>query len=244
MSVSSIASHERDWQDLAQLDPLYAILTAKGKEFGKWDPDEFFAAGQTEIETLMNSCGLSKGDNGTALDFGCGVGRLSRALTSYFGKVYGVDISEQMVDLAKRFTPSCSFVVNRSDNLNVFPDNSFDFIYSNIVLQHLPSKEMARSYIQEFIRIVKPGGLVVFQIPYKLTLRTALQPKRRLYSVLRTCGVPVDFIYKRLRLNPMRTISLSPDDVDAVVRLQGGQIRRSYSDNFNRNSMSYVATKS
>ena len=243
MSISRITAHQRDWEDLAHLDPLFAILTKEGKEFGKWDREEFFAAGQAEIDSLMSSCGFRAGDNGMALDFGCGVGRLSRALRSYFGEVYGVDISEEMVGLAREYTPACTFIVNTADELKVFRDDFFDFIYSNIVLQHQPTKEMARCYIREFVRLMKPTGMAVFQIPYKLTLRTALQPKRRLYSLLRTLGFSAEFIYKQLRLNPMRTVSLSPDDVGATVAAQGGRIVRSYRDNFNRNSMSYVVAK-
>ena len=239
----SIKAHRREWEELARLDPLFAILTEKKKQFGKWDREEFFETGRTEIDSLMRSCGFKSGDNGRALDFGCGVGRLSVALRSYFGEVYGVDISEEMVGLAKQFAPSCTFVVNESHDLKVFRDDFFDFIYSNIVLQHQPTKEAARCYIREFVRLMKPGGMAVFQIPYKLTLRYAVQPKRRLYSFLRSFGVSADFIYSRLRLNPIRTISLSPQDVTATVSARGGRILRSYPDNFNHDSMSYVVAK-
>lgn len=237
-------SHRREWEELAHLDPLFAILTEKGKQFGKWDREDFFASGRVEIDTLMESCGFKGCNNGTALDFGCGVGRLSKVLRSYFGEVYGVDISEEMVGLANQFTPSCTFLVNQTDNLGVFRDDFFDLIYSNIVLQHQPNKEVARCYIREFIRILKPTGIAVFQIPYKLTLRYALQPKRRLYSLLRSCGLPAHLIYNRLHLNPIRTICLSSEDVTATVSGQGGRVVRSYPDNFNHNSMSYVVAKS
>jgi SAM-dependent methyltransferase len=244
MTMPKLTSHTRDWEDLAHVDPFFAILTTKGKEFGKWDQDEFFSTGQAVIDPLMESCGLSLGDNGRALDFGCGAGRLSRTLRRYFGEVYGVDISEEMVRLAKRLTPSCNFVVNRSDDLKVFSDDYFDFIYSNIVLQHQPTKEMARAYIREFIRVVKPTGTIVFQIPYRLTLRTAVQPKRRLYAILRAFGFSADFIYKHLRLNPMRGICLSSADVTATVSAQAGaRVVRFYPDAFNQHSMSYVVTK-
>jgi ubiquinone/menaquinone biosynthesis C-methylase UbiE len=245
MSTSpGIGIHRREWEELAKLDPLFAILTEKGKQFGKWDREEFFASGRKEINELMQACGFQGANNGRALDFGCGVGRLSRALRSYFDEVCGVDISEQMVGLARQFTPSCKFVVNQSFNLNGFDNDSFDFLYSNIVLQHQPTKEIARGYIREFIRILKPTGIAVFQIPYKLTLRYALQPKRRLYSLLRNCGLPADLVYNRLHLNPIRTICLSTDDVTATVVNAAGRVVRSHPDNFNHNSRSYVVAKS
>ena len=35
----------QDWNELAELDPYWAILTASGKRFGGWNTDEFFATG-------------------------------------------------------------------------------------------------------------------------------------------------------------------------------------------------------
>jgi SAM-dependent methyltransferase len=243
-SSLTTGNHLREWEELAQLDPLFAILTEKGKQFRKWDREEFFASGRAEIDALMQSWGFEGGSNGRALDFGCGVGRLSSALRSYFGEVFGVDISEEMVELATSFTPSCTFQVNQTDDLGAFQDDSFDFIYSNIVLQHQPTKEVARGYIREFIRILKPTGIAVFQIPYKLTLRYTLQPRRRLYSLLRSCGLPAHLIYNRLHLNPIRTICLASEDVTSTVTSAGGRVVRWHADNFNVHSRSYVVAKS
>ncbi|MFZ0806456.1 MAG: class I SAM-dependent methyltransferase [Candidatus Sulfotelmatobacter sp.] len=234
---------QREWEDLAHLDPLWAILSDRRMQFGHWDQQEFFAAGEREITTLMNSRGISRGNNGRVLDFGCGVGRLSRALLDYFHEVYGVDISAEMVRLAKAYTPDCIFLVNPRNDLSVFADDFFDFVYSNIVLQHQRNKEIAKSYIAEFVRVVKPGGTVVFQMPYKVSLRDALQPRRRVYSLLKGIGVSGEFLYHRLHLNPMRTISLSAADVTAALSASGGRLVQSHPDNFNHNSMTYVVTK-
>jgi ubiquinone/menaquinone biosynthesis C-methylase UbiE len=240
---SATAATEREWEDLARLDPLWAILSDHNMQFGRWDRQKFFASGEREIASLMNSCSIAQGDNGRVLDFGCGVGRLSRALQSYFGEVYGVDISEEMIRLAKEYTPFCVFLLNLKNDLSAFQNNFFDFVYCNIVLQHQRSKDVVRSYITEFLRVVKPGGTVVFQMPYKLSLRDSLQPRRRLYSLLRAFGASAEFLYNQLHLNPMRTISLSSAEVQAVISAAGGHLVQSNPDNFNHNSMSYVVTK-
>jgi 2-polyprenyl-3-methyl-5-hydroxy-6-metoxy-1,4-benzoquinol methylase len=241
--MSRVSAVKREWEDLAHLDPLWAILTDKRKQFGKWDREEFFATGQVEIDTLMRSCGFSSSDNGRALDFGCGVGRLSRALGSYFGEVHGVDISGEMVRLAGQYAPSCTFHVNPADDLKLFQNDFFEFIYSNIVLQHQSTKEIAKAYITEFIRVIKPKGLIVFQLPSRMTLRGAIQARRRLYSLIRMCGVPADFIYKRLHLNPMRAICVPREEILAAVSAGGGKVVRSNPDSFNHHSMSYVVMK-
>jgi SAM-dependent methyltransferase len=240
---SEAAQTQREWEDLAQLDPLWAILTDRGHQFGGWDANEFFASGEREVGELMQSCGLGAGDNGRALDFGCGVGRLSRALCAYFGEVHGVDISEQMIRLAKEHTPSCHFQVNQTDDLSLFPDNFFDFVYSNIVLQHQRTKELAASYIREFVRVTRRAGTIVFQVPYKLSWHQRMQPRRRAYSILRALGFSPDALYNRFHLNPMRTICLSHQEVEAVVSDAGARLLRSCRDNFNVYSKTYTATK-
>jgi len=243
MANWKVAGTESEWEELAHLDPLWGNLVEKEKQFGKWDREDFFASGKQEIDALMMACGFECGNNGRALDFGCGVGRLARALRSYFGEVHGVDISREMVRLAREFTPSVTFVVNQVDNLRMFHDDFFDFVYSNIVLQHQSTKEIAESYIREFVRVIKPGALVVFQMPYKRTLRHALQPRCRLYSMLRACGIPGKFLYNKLGLAPMRGICLSPRRVLQAVTAAGGRMLRSYPDSYNHYSMSYVVTK-
>jgi SAM-dependent methyltransferase len=243
MLTSKVSGTQQEWEDLARVDPHWAILSDERKQFGHWDRDEFFAAGKREVDTLMASCGLSQGDNGAVLDFGCGIGRLSRALHSYFGDVYGVDISAEMIRMAKELTPACQFLLNQSDNLEIFPNDFFDFVYSSIVLQHQAEKAVVRSYIREFVRIVKPNGTIVFQMPYKLTFRCALQPRRRLYSFLRALGFAADFLYHQLHLNPMRTISFPGEGIQAAISEAGGFLVRSYTDSLNKNSMTYVVKK-
>ncbi|WP_420485333.1 class I SAM-dependent methyltransferase [Iningainema tapete] len=111
----------------------------------------------------------------TALDFGCGVGRLSQAMVQYFETVHGVDISPSMLKLADKYNQhgsKCKYHLNDQDNLKLFPDNYFDFIYSKITLQHM-EPQYSRRYIREFLRILAPQGLLIFQIPSQSTLEPA-----------------------------------------------------------------------
>jgi predicted SAM-dependent methyltransferase len=63
-----------------------------------------------------------------------------------------------------RFEERCKYILNTQDNLHIFTDNFFDFIYTYIVLQHIPS-DLTVGYLKEFIRILKVGGILMFQIP-------------------------------------------------------------------------------
>lgn len=160
---------QRTYEKYGEQDPFYAVLSVDGKEGNGWEPGEFFATGREEIGEAMAH--LEKLDvavpRGRALDFGCGVGRLTQALCAEFEEVVGLDISNSMVDTARehnQFGERCQYRVNTAEDLALFEDASFDFVYSNIALQHNPP-EAALAYIAEFCRVLRPGGVTLFQIP-------------------------------------------------------------------------------
>lgn len=166
--ADSLIKVGKKWEVLAKSDPMWAILSDPDKMGNKWNAEEFFLTGRIEIETLMNYIESSFSISGRswALDFGCGIGRLSLALAKYFDYVAGMDISDTMIRKAQQkatFNEKIIYVLNKSNNI-LFEDNKFDLIYSNIVLQHI-SKANALHYISEFIRVVRKDGLVVFQAP-------------------------------------------------------------------------------
>ena len=79
---------------------MWAILTNPDKAGNKWGEDDFFKSGRNEIEVVFKYLKEYKYlpvDNFKALDFGCGVGRLSRALSSLFSIVDGIDVSPTMI---------------------------------------------------------------------------------------------------------------------------------------------------
>lgn len=94
----SLDCHQRDWEDLSALDPHWAILSEPTKQNGGWSTGEMFAAGRVDVEALMTR----SGELGypilrvRALDFGCGIGRKTRALTEHFDQVLGIDIAKGM----------------------------------------------------------------------------------------------------------------------------------------------------
>ncbi len=172
---------QRDWEEFGRIDPLWAILTDPSKKDNRWDIEEFFATGQAEIECLMDHIAALPVAlrRGRALDFGCGVGRLTQALCAHFAECVGVDIAGSMIERARaynRFGDRCQYRVNAADELRLFANGRFDLVYSNIVLQHIPPRYSAR-YIREFFRILAPGGLAVFQLPSEVA-RGPVEPAR------------------------------------------------------------------
>ncbi len=169
MANCDLKNVENVWETLAKNDPLWAILSVPEKKENRWDVDEVFRTGIADIDHVMDIV-LARGRplaRRNALDFGCGVGRLSQPLANYFEHVVGVDISTTMLELARRFNRCGSrveYLHNNDDHLAMFPSASMDFVYSNLVLQHMPPKH-ALNYINEFFRITRPGGCIVFQLP-------------------------------------------------------------------------------
>ena len=163
---------QKHWNAFAKSDPFWAILTAPDKENRRWRAEEFFATGKAEVDALIQSVEALNwtGRRRRALDFGCGVGRLTQPLSDHFEQCCGVDISAEMLRLANEFNrrqSRCSYHLNTSNALPLFSDGYFDFIYSNIVLQHM-KPEYAGNYIREFLRVLAPGGLIIFQLPSEM----------------------------------------------------------------------------
>ena len=148
---------------------MFGVLSDPTKCGGKWGFEEFFETGHAHVGKLLRI--LRELDvsfaPGACLDFGCGVGRLTIPLSGQFERTVGVDVAKSMISRARRnLKPGdrCTFLVNRHPDLRQFADASFDVVHSCLVLQHIPP-EVTLRYIEEFFRMAKPGGLVLFQLP-------------------------------------------------------------------------------
>ena len=101
------------------------------------------------------------------LEIGCGAGRLTRPLAELFGEVHAVDVSGEMVAQARRALtghPNARVYRNNGRDLRVVPGIPFDFAFSMIVFQHIPSYEVIENYIREVHRLLRPGALFKFQV--------------------------------------------------------------------------------
>lgn len=165
----------KNWERFGETDPYWAIITDPTKKDQGWNVDEFYRLGQHEIDGNLAYLRKNNIDfhPGHALDFGCGAGRLTQGLAKHFAEVTGVDIALSMIELAKAHNPypkRVRFVHNDQPHLQQFADQSVDFIYSNITLQHIPPPA-SRAYLREFVRLLKPQGLLVFQLTADIRTR-------------------------------------------------------------------------
>jgi SAM-dependent methyltransferase len=196
-----------------------------------WDLDEFLATGVAELDAIMATAerlGLPE-RRMRALDFGCGVGRVTVPLADHFAQVTGVDISASMLELAGELSagrPNCAFRLVAGDGALAFGDQSFDLVYCSRVLQHLPDRQAILRAITELLRVLGPGGLLVLQVPRGLPLRRRFQPRRRTYGLLRAAGIRPETLLRSRLLTPISMAGLAEREMRALVMAHGGALLR------------------
>ena len=95
-----------------------------------------------------------------ALDFGCGTGRSTRVLRKLGFDVTGVDISEDMLRIARTTDPSGDYRLVPDDNLNQFAAGSFDLVLCAFPFDNVPGGMKARIF-RDLRRLLAPTGTIV-----------------------------------------------------------------------------------
>ena len=226
---SDLGALKADWEVLASMDPLWAILTDPTKKGGGWSLEDFFHTGHLEVAQVMRWADQRQLPQGreALLDFGCGIGRLTRAFSPHFAQCVGLDISEGMIREACRHNghlQNCRFLTNNHPDLRKFPSDSFDMIYTNIVLQHLPSRAAIAQYVRDFVRVLRPHGLLVFQLPSSIPWTRRLMLRRRLYRLLKWLGVSDKSLHFQNNLTTIRMISFPTRQVAGLLSTAGGTL--------------------
>lgn len=149
------------WETWARRDGQFAILSSP--EVRSWDRERFMAHTWEADHALSLAANAGFTPEGEALDFGCGIGRLTQRLASSFDHVVGVDISPTMIEQAQalnRHGERCQYVCGKLDQ---FEDERFDYIQAVYVIQHIPAKLQAAT-MRELLRVLKHDGLLVANI--------------------------------------------------------------------------------
>ncbi len=166
----------RDWDERARENARFYVNT----ERTDWTDDDFFASGRRTLseEILTDMTNICQGKEPAqmrVLEIGCGAGRVTRALAGLFGEVHGVDVSGEMVALARealKDMPRARVYQNNGMDLSIVPVADFDFAFSTIVFQHIPSREVIENYVREVHRLLKPGALFKFQVQGDASIQT------------------------------------------------------------------------
>ena len=166
----------QDWDQRARENARYYVNTASEN----WTDDEFFRSGERtvaeEILTdMINICQGKDPQQMKVLEIGCGAGRVTRALSGLFGEVHAVDVSGEMIKAARAALadrPNAYVYQNNGTDLSVLGDRVFDFAFSTIVFQHIPSREVIETYVGDVNRLLRPGALFKFQVQGDASIET------------------------------------------------------------------------
>lgn len=96
-----------------------------------------------------------------ALDFGCGTGRSSRLLQGLGYRTVGVDVSQQMVDVARQRDPWGDYRVIDDGDFSSLPQGSFDLVLSAFTFDNIPGREWKAQLFAGLRRLLKPNGHLV-----------------------------------------------------------------------------------
>jgi ubiquinone/menaquinone biosynthesis C-methylase UbiE len=166
--ASVLLKMREDWDKRAQKNARHFIATGRKR----WSNDEFYDSGRLAVfhmilNDLGNVCERKNPKDIRVLEIGCGAGRMTRALAEVFGEVYAVDVSGEMIALARKELADLGNVQlfqNNGADLEALGDTRIDFAFSYLVFQHIPSCEVIYSYVREVGRLLEPGGLFKFQV--------------------------------------------------------------------------------
>lgn len=154
-----------EWRDIARAPNLYYhILSLPGREAGL-TAEDFYATGESDWQDFSGQwLHYCPGLGGSCIEIGCGAGRITRALAASFQSVVALDVSADMISLAREVCPPS--VEFQQVNGAVIPaeTGSADALFSVLTLQHLDGFEAVRGYLAEAHRVLRGGGSLMVDL--------------------------------------------------------------------------------
>ena len=169
-----LAHVQQSWQKLGQEEPHWSVLSAEQFKRANLEQhrERFYQSGRENVHCLLktlrrNACFPDGLADKTALEYGCGVGRITHALASHFKQVYAYDISAPHLALAKEFTDALGLnniqygrIVHPRD-VTTLP--KADVVVTLIVLQHNPPP-VIKMILRGLLEALNQGGVAYFQL--------------------------------------------------------------------------------
>lgn len=182
--LAALFGHIQDaWRKMGETEPYWSVITSTEYMVDRIDAtrEKFYESGRKDvavIDAAFARNGVDPSAMKTCVEYGCGLGRVTRWLSERFEKVTGCDISEAHLRLAKEQLDARGARNIEWRHIREVADivglPKTDFVFSFIVLQHNPPPLIAHM-IRAFLRALNPGGVALFQVPtYRLGYRFAL----------------------------------------------------------------------
>lgn len=168
-----LAHIQSSWEHLGATEPHWSVLTAEQYKQKNIDQNEdaFYQTGIANVDSLRQTLtrnGIDPASLRTCLEYGCGLGRVTRWLAERFDTVHGYDISRAHLEAAGRYLTGKGIgnvvLHHVKDLTDVECMERVDLVYSVIVLQHNPPPVIAM-IVRSLLAALNPGGVAFFQVP-------------------------------------------------------------------------------
>ena len=158
---------KEQWDRIGAENAFFGVLSLSQYEHVEdVDVGQFWESGRESVESFMKLLHFEDSKSLQMLEIGCGLGRMTHHFSSYFGRVYAVDVSQQMIEKAKSYwghLQNVEWVLGSGENLQPIASESVDFVFSYLVLQHIPDPDAVLNYIRETERVLKHNGIALLQ---------------------------------------------------------------------------------
>jgi len=160
-------SMKEQWDEIAHENAFYGVLSIEDFEHvDAVDFNRFWDTGRRDVDSFMEMVGLSSASELAMVEIGCGLGRMTHRFAELFRKAYAVEVSSRMLEGAKGYwqhLDNIEWVLGNGEDLHQIENESVDFVFSFMVLQHIPDPNIAVNYIRESARIMKKGASAFLQ---------------------------------------------------------------------------------
>jgi SAM-dependent methyltransferase len=210
-STAAYKQRKREWERFATENPHFYICT----DLPKGNVQAFWQSGEDLVEReLAPLMGRYRIQLDTALEVGCGLGRLLLPLSRRFKLVLGLDIADRMVRQASSvaaeqgITNARFLMIDDPQRLCLGLDSfagKIDFVYSLLVFQHIDDFGVVEAYIKAISMLLAPTGIAYLQFDTR--------SKTPLYAA--KMALPDRLLLMRNWRRGVRRIRRTPDEIEA-----------------------------
>ncbi len=160
---------DSEWQEWGEHDPYFAVMSCE-KYRGGQNKEDFFANGEHYFQGLLerfDKISIPFDKDGSALEYGCGVGRVLKPMGYYFKNSVGIDISQAMLDEARKHVDLEKTSLRLFDGKNLsdcLADDRFHFIHTSDVFQHIRPKR-GLYILEQLLERLDKNGRALIHVP-------------------------------------------------------------------------------
>src|SRR3954451_7418051 len=154
------------WDERAREDAFY-FVDNRLKYKDPSESERFWRMGREDLDLLLGAAEVTIDGDDVVVEIGCGVGRLTRVVAERAASVKALDVSAEMLAIAREENPELAnveWIHGDGVSLAGIDDSIADAVVSHVVFQHIPDPQITLGYIREIGRVLEPGGVAAIHL--------------------------------------------------------------------------------